>query len=114
VEFEFFFTRKVILRKNSVAYVLMPGGFGTMDEIFEVLTLIQTGKIPARPVVCMGSDYWKHLGTFLRETMLEVGTISPKDLELAFVTDDLQEAIDHIKMNISNPIPMAAESPNVH
>jgi len=103
VEFEFFFTRKVILRKNSVAYVLMPGGFGTMDEIFEVLTLIQTGKLPARPVVCMGIDYWKHLSTFLRETMLTVGTISPEDLDLAFVTDDTGEAIDYIKKKISNP-----------
>lgn len=99
VEFEFFFTRKVILRKNSVAYVLMPGGFGTMDEIFEVLTLIQTGKLPPRPVVCMGIDYWKHLGTFLRETMLKAGTISTVDIELAFVTDDIQKAIDHIKQN---------------
>lgn len=97
VEFEFFFTRKVILRKNSVAYVLMPGGFGTMDEIFEVLTLIQTGKLPVRPLVCMGVDYWKHLGTFLRETMVKAGTISPADMELAFVTDDVKEAIDYIK-----------------
>src|SRR6187401_125786 len=103
VEFEFFFTRKVILRKNSVAYVLMPGGFGTMDEIFEVLTLIQTGKLPARPVVCMGKDYWKHLGTFLRDTMLEIGTISPEDLELALVTDDIQEAIDYIKKKVLHP-----------
>jgi uncharacterized protein (TIGR00730 family) len=97
VEFEFFFTRKVILRKNSVAYVLMPGGFGTMDEIFEVLTLIQTGKLPPRPVVCMGKEYWKHLGTFLRETMLAGGTISPEDLDLALVTDDTGEAINYIK-----------------
>src|SRR5436190_7470163 len=102
VEFEFFFTRKVILRKNSVAYVLMPGGFGTMDEIFEVLTLIQTGKLPPRPVICMGSDYWKHLGTFLRETMVNAGTISPEDLELALVTDDAKEAIDYIKKNTLN------------
>src|SRR6187397_614175 len=100
VEFEFFFTRKVILRKNSVAYVLMPGGFGTMDEIFEVLTLIQTGKLPPRPIVCMGKDYWKHLGTFLRETMLKVETISPEDLELALVTDDIPEAIDYIRKKI--------------
>jgi uncharacterized protein (TIGR00730 family) len=97
VEFEFFFTRKVILRKNSVAYVLIPGGFGTMDEIFEVLTLLQTGKLPSRPVVCMGIDYWQHLRKFLQETMLNVGTISPKDLELALVTDDINEAISYIK-----------------
>lgn len=102
VEFEFFFTRKVILRKNSVAYVLMPGGFGTMDEIFEVLTLIQTGKLPKRPVICMGTDYWRHLGTFLRQTMLEVGTISPQDLELFKVTDDPAEAVNYIKENLVN------------
>lgn len=101
VQFEFFFTRKVILRKNSVAYVLMPGGFGTMDEIFEVLTLIQTGKIPARPVVCLGKNYWRHLGVFLRDTMLEVGTISAEDLELLFITDDPQEAITHIQNRIA-------------
>src|SRR6476659_147306 len=88
VEFEFFFTRKVILRKNSVGYVLMPGGFGTMDEIFEVLTLIQTGKLPDRPVVCMGKAYWEHMQRFLRETMIAEGTISPKDMDLAFLTDD--------------------------
>jgi uncharacterized protein (TIGR00730 family) len=114
VEFEFFFTRKVILRKNSVAYVLMPGGFGTMDEIFEVFTLIQTGKLPARPVVCMGKDYWKHVGTFLRETMLYVGTISPEDLELALVTDDTYEAVDYIKKKISNPLPVENENADVY
>jgi uncharacterized protein (TIGR00730 family) len=101
VEFDFFFTRKVILRKNSLAYVLMPGGFGTMDEIFEVLTLIQTGKLPPRPIVCMGTDYWKHLGTFLTETMLKVGTISPEDLNLALVTDDPIEAVEYIKAGLT-------------
>ncbi|MEX6689487.1 TIGR00730 family Rossman fold protein [Danxiaibacter flavus] len=104
VEFEFFFTRKVILRKNSVAYVLLPGGFGTMDEIFEVFTLTQTGKLPPRPIVCMGSAYWKHLGQFLRETMVEAETISQEDLKLALVTDSVQEAIEHI----------ANKSPNTH
>ncbi|MCU0404877.1 MAG: TIGR00730 family Rossman fold protein [Chitinophagaceae bacterium] len=102
VEFEFFFTRKVILRKNSVAYVLMPGGFGTMDEIFEVLTLIQTGKLPKRPVVCMGTAYWEKLGTFLRETMLEMGTISPEDLNLWYITEDPEDAITYIKNNMSD------------
>jgi len=114
VEFEFFFTRKVILRKNSVAYVLMPGGFGTMDEIFEVFTLIQTGKLPARPVVCMGTEYWKHLGTFLRETMVSAGTISAEDIKLALVTDDTQEAIDYIKKKISNIRPAKKENAEVY
>ena len=114
VEFEFFFTRKVILRKNSVAYVLMPGGFGTMDEIFEVLTLIQTGKLPARPVVCMGTNYWKHLGTFLRETMLDAATISPEDLDLAYVTDDTQEAVDYIKRKIAGPLSIEPENPDFY
>ena len=100
-EFEFFFTRKVILRKNSVAYVLMPGGFGTMDEIFEVLTLLQTGKLPQRPVVCMGKDYWQHMQRFLRDTMLETGTISPNDLDLAFLTDDPSEGVDYIRKFIA-------------
>jgi uncharacterized protein (TIGR00730 family) len=114
VEFEFFFTRKVILRKNSVAYILMPGGFGTMDEIFEVLTLIQTGKLPPRPVVCMGKEYWKHLGTFLRETMLHVGTISPEDLDLALVTDDTQEAVDYIRKRIAQLQPAKNENSDIY
>ena len=104
VSFEFFFTRKVILRKNSVAYVLMPGGFGTMDEIFEVLTLIQTHKLPPRPVVCLGKEYWKHLGTFIRETMIKTKTISPGDLDLAFITDDPAEGVSHIKSRIASQV----------
>jgi hypothetical protein len=112
VEFEFFFTRKVILRKNSIAYVLMPGGFGTMDEIFEVLTLIQTGKLPPRPVVCMGRDYWKHLAVFLKEGMLAGGTISPEDAALFMVTDDTAEAIAYIRENIGRQLPAIAERPD--
>lgn len=114
VEFEFFFTRKVILRKNSMAYVLMPGGFGTMDEIFEVLTLIQTGKLPPRPIVCLGKQYWQHLGTFLKETMLEVGTISPEDLELALVTDSVDEAIEYIKTNLTASFTIKEEQEDVY
>jgi hypothetical protein len=79
----------------------MPGGFGTMDEIFEILTLIQTGKLPPRPIVCIGSQYWKHLGIFLRETMIESETISLHDLDLVFVTDDVQEGVEHIKSRIA-------------
>lgn len=114
VEFEFFFTRKVILRKNSVAYILMPGGFGTMDEIFEVLTLIQTGKLPRRPVVCMGKAYWEKLGIFLRETMLDIGTISPEDLNLWYVTDDPEEGVAYIKNYMANipALPDSEETPD--
>ncbi len=104
VSFEFFFTRKVILRKNSLAYVLMPGGFGTMDEIFEVFTLIQTHKLPPRPVVCLGKNYWKHLGAFIRETMIEAETISASDLDLAFITDDPAEGVAYIKNKLANPV----------
>jgi len=113
-EFEFFFTRKVILRKNSVGYVLMPGGFGTMDEIFEVLTLLQTGKLPSRPVVCMGRDYWQHMQRFLRDTMLASGTISATDLDLALVTDDPLEAVRYIQENIIKPEPLREESQDVY
>jgi len=110
LEFQFFFTRKVILRKNSVAYVLMPGGLGTMDEIFEVLTLIQTGKLPSRPVVCMGADYWKHMQNFLRETMLRTGAISSEDLDLAQVTDDPLEALQYIKDRATWKLPEKVEN----
>jgi len=111
VSFEFFFTRKVILRKNSVAYVLMPGGFGTMDEIFEVLTLIQTHKLPPRPVICLGKKYWKHLSTFIRETMIEAQTISPEDLDLGFVTDDPSEGVAHIKSKMASNVQVGEEIP---
>ncbi len=111
-EFEFFFTRKVILRKNSVAYVLMPGGFGTMDEIFEVLTLLQTGKLPPRPVVCMGRDYWQHMQRFLRDTMLAAGTISSEDMDLAFLTDEPSEGVEYIRKYISQSHPFTEEKPD--
>jgi len=111
-EFDFFFTRKVILRKNSVAFVLMPGGFGTMDEIFEVLTLLQTGKLPPRPMVCMGKNYWSHMQRFLRETMLEEGTISPEDLNLAFLTDNPAEGVNYIMKKLAAPSPLQEEIPD--
>jgi hypothetical protein len=114
VEFDFFFTRKVILRKNAIATVLMPGGFGTMDEIFEILTLLQTGKLPPRPLVCMGSPYWKHMRSFIRETMLGSGAISPEDLDLMLVTDDVAEAIAHIKDRLAAIQPPREESQDIY
>jgi uncharacterized protein (TIGR00730 family) len=96
VEFRYFFVRKVMLVKYSYAYVAFPGGFGTMDEIFEAATLIQTGKMNDFPVVLMGTDYWKPLLDFLRDTMLPAGTIEPSDLERLIVTDSPEEAASTI------------------
>jgi uncharacterized protein (TIGR00730 family) len=94
--FRYFFVRKVMLVKYSYAFVVMPGGVGTMDELFEAVTLIQTKKIESFPVVLMGVDYWKPLVTFLRE-MVEVGTISREDLDLFLFTDSVEEAMAHIR-----------------
>ncbi len=96
VDFRYFFVRKVMLVKYSYAFVLMPGGFGTMDEIFETATLIQTGKIERFPLVLMGREYWDELLDFMRRRMVAKGTISPEDLDRFFLTDDPAEAVNHI------------------
>ena len=92
----YFFVRKVMLVKYSYAFVVMPGGFGTIDELFESLTLIQTKKILGFPVVLMGVDYWKPL-TELLERLLEERTIDADDLKLFVVTDSVDEAMAHIE-----------------
>lgn len=94
--FRHFFTRKVLLIKYSYAFVVMPGGLGTLDELFEALTLIQTGKIHNFPVILMGRDYWRHL-TDLLDRMVAERTISPADLDLLVVTDDVAEAMRYIQ-----------------
>ncbi len=96
VEFRYFFVRKVMLVKYSYAFVVMPGGFGTLDELFEALTLIQTGKIRQFPVILMGSDFWKPMLDFFRERLLAAGTISPSDVDLLVVTDSVDEAASAI------------------
>ncbi|MCA9283729.1 MAG: TIGR00730 family Rossman fold protein [Phycisphaerales bacterium] len=101
VEFRYFFVRKMMLVKYSYAFVVMPGGFGTMDEIFETLTLIQTGKIQTFPVVLMGATYWEPLLAFMRHRLVTEGTISPADVELLFVTDSPDEAMIHITDEIT-------------
>ena len=98
VQFRYFFVRKVMLVKYSYAFIVLPGGFGTMDELFEALTLIQTSKIQEFPVVLMGSAYWKPMLEFL-ETMIEAGTISRSDRDLLLVTDAIDEAMEHIKVH---------------
>jgi uncharacterized protein (TIGR00730 family) len=95
---EHFFVRKVLLFKYSYAFVALPGGLGTMDELFEALTLIQTGKIRNFPVVLIGSIYWQPLVDLLRR-MATDRTIDPQDVALLLVTDDLDEAIAHLDVN---------------
>jgi uncharacterized protein (TIGR00730 family) len=92
--FEHFYARKVAFVKPSEGFVIFPGGFGTLDELFEALTLIQTGKVMHFPVVLVGSDYWGGLVAWLRDRLLREGMISPSDVELLHVTDDPQEAVD--------------------
>lgn len=96
VTIHYFFLRKVFLFKYSYAFVALPGGAGTMDELFEAATLIQTKKIESFPIVLMGTDYWDALMDFLKE-MVEEGTISQSDLDLFLVTDSIEEAIAHIE-----------------
>jgi uncharacterized protein (TIGR00730 family) len=97
VEFRYFFVRKVMLVKYSYAFVILPGGFGTMDELFETATLIQTGKIQDFPLVLMGSEYWAPLMEFLRGTMLAQGTIAQRDVDRILVTDDVATAVQAIR-----------------
>ena len=97
IEFNYFFVRKVMLVKYSNAFVVLPGGFGTMDELFEVGTLIQTGKVQRFPVVVMGQDYFRPLTRFVRDTMVAEGTIDAVDLQLFTATDDPVEAIERIR-----------------
>lgn len=93
---EYFFVRKVLLFKYSYAFIALPGGIGTMDELFEALTLIQTGKVLNFPVVLMGREYWGPLLGQL-DLMVKEKTISPEDLDLLLVTDDVEEALAHVR-----------------
>lgn len=93
--FEYFFTRKTILVKYSYAFVIMPGGFGTMDELFETLTLVQTKTIHGFPIVLFGKEYYEPLMEVMN-MMAEKKTISEEDLKLVLLTDDVGEAMDHI------------------
>ena len=94
--FRHFFARKVMFVKYASGYVIMPGGFGTMDEFFESLTLIQTGKIRRFPVVLMGRKYWEGLLRWIENTMVEEGTISPEDMNLFYLTDSAEDAVEYI------------------
>ncbi|WP_184841216.1 LOG family protein [Allocatelliglobosispora scoriae] len=96
IDFRYFFVRKTMFVKYAQAFVVLPGGFGTMDELFEALTLVQTGKVTRFPVILMGVDYWSGLIDWMRNTMLDDGKIGPEDLNLLLISDDVQEVVDHI------------------
>ena len=98
VTMHYFWVRKVLLVKYSYAFVVLPGGFGTLDELTEALTLIQTRKILQFPVVLMGVDYWASF-LAMTKTMVEEGTISPADLDLMLVTDSVDEAMAHLELH---------------
>jgi uncharacterized protein (TIGR00730 family) len=104
VEFEHFFVGKVMLVKYSSAFVLMPGGFGTLDELFEVATLMQTAKLESFPIVCIGGQFWNRLRRFMHDVMLPEGTIEPADIDLIKAAETVGEAVEYIK----NCMPFAA------
>lgn len=107
MEFHYFFCRKVMFLKYSVGVACLPGGFGTLDEFFETMTLIQTGKAPPMPVVLIGSEFWNPLVDWLRRTTLErFGAISPGDLQLFHVTDDITEAAEYLRRGVDRCLPL--------
>lgn len=96
LEFDYFFVRKVMFVKYSQGFIVMPGGFGTLDELFEAITLIQTKKIGRFPIVLVGSEFWSGLLDWVKNTLLAEGNISPEDLKLFRVVDTADEAIEHL------------------
>jgi len=94
LDFDYFFVRKVMFVKYSQGFVVMPGGFGTLDELFEALTLIQTNKIGKFPIILVGRKYWSGLFDWIKNTLLEEGSISPKDLDLISLVDSEKEVLD--------------------
>jgi uncharacterized protein (TIGR00730 family) len=96
IDFRYFFVRKTMFVKYAQAFCVLPGGFGTMDELFEALTLVQTRKVTRFPVVLIGRAYWRGLLDWMRETMCVEGKIAPTDLDLLCVTDNVDEAVRHI------------------
>ncbi len=96
IEFRYFFARKTMFVKYAQAFVILPGGFGTLDELFEALTLVQTRKVNQFPVILMGSAYWEPLLDWIRGTLGQGGYISPEDLDLIHLTDDVDEVVSRI------------------
>ena len=96
IDFRYFFVRKTMFVKYAQAFVIFPGGFGTLDELFEALTLIQTRKVRNFPVIMFDTKYWAGLMDWIRDTLLEEGKISKKDLDRIYVTDSPEEVVAHV------------------
>jgi hypothetical protein len=109
INFRYFFARKTMFVKYSQGFIVMPGGFGTFDELFEALTLVQTRKVTSFPVVLFGSQYWQGLLDWIGSAVLESGNISAADLKMLQVTDDVDEAVDIALSN--QPVPRVPERP---
>ena len=99
INFRYFFVRKTMFVKYAQGFIVLPGGFGTMDELFEAITLAQTGKVTSFPIVLIGKDYWGGLIDWLRDTMLADGKIGQQDLDMIHVTDSVSEALAKFEMN---------------
>ena len=97
IEYNYFFIRKVMFVKYAMAYVVLPGGFGTLDELFEALTLIQTRRIKSFPVILMGSEFWQGIIDWLKSTVLREGNISQDDLAIIEIIDEPEEVVKYIK-----------------
>jgi uncharacterized protein (TIGR00730 family) len=103
VHFRYFFVRKTMFVKYAQAFCVLPGGFGTLDELFEALTLVQTRKVTRFPVVLLGTDYWQGLIDWMREALRAPGRIGPSDLDLMYLTDDVDDAVRHIREAAGTP-----------
>jgi len=97
LQFNYFFTRKIALIRYSVAFIIMPGGFGTLDELFEVLNLIRTKNHPSVPVILFDKKYWEKLYDFINTTMIEYQTINKKDLKFLILSDSIDEVLDIVR-----------------
>ena len=104
LEFRYFFVRKLMFVKYAIGYIIFPGGFGTMDELFEALTLIQTKKIRSFPVILVGKDYWKGMLDWVRKTVLPEGNIDAEDLDLLHIVDDPEEVCEIISQRYKNRV----------
>jgi uncharacterized protein (TIGR00730 family) len=103
LHFRYFFVRKTMFVKYAQAFCFLPGGYGTLDELFEALTLVQTRKVTRFPVVLIGSDFWQGLIDWMRITLRETGRVGPEDLDLLYVTDDVDDAVAYIAAATASP-----------